>query len=50
MFPLPYAPPVSAILYALFFLDLALLGGGLAFGKPNPEGTCHLPRPLRMGL
>ena len=50
MFPLPYAPPVSVILYALFFLDLALLGGGLAFGKPNQEGTCHLPRPLRMSL
>ncbi len=50
MFPLPYTPPVSAILYALFFLDLALLGGGLAFGKLNPEGTGHLPRPLRMSL
>jgi hypothetical protein len=50
MFPLPYTPPVSAILYILFFLDLALLGGGLAFGKLNQEGTCHLPRPLRMSL
>jgi hypothetical protein len=50
MFPLPYRPPVSAILYALFFLELALLGGGLAFGKLNREGTGHLPRPLRMGL
>jgi hypothetical protein len=50
MFPLPYSAPVSAILYVLFFLELALLGGGLAFGKPNREGTGHLPRPLRMGL
>jgi hypothetical protein len=37
-------------LYVLFFLDLALLGGGLAFGKLNAEGTCRLPRPLRMSL
>jgi hypothetical protein len=50
MFPLPYTPPVSAILYVLFFLDLALLGGGLAFGKLNTERTCRLPRPLRMSL
>lgn len=50
MFPLPYTPPVSAILHALFFLELALLAGGLAFGKLNPEGTCRLPRPLRMSL
>jgi len=34
----------------LFFLELALLGGGLAFGKLNREGTGHLPRPLRMSL
>jgi len=50
MFPLPYRPPLSAILYVLFFLELALLAGGLAFGKLNPEGTGHLPRPLRMSL
>jgi len=50
MFPLPYRPPVSAVLYFLFVLELALLGGGLAFGKLNPEGTGHLPRPLRMSL
>ena len=50
MFPLPYRPPVSAVLYALFFLELALLGGGLAFGKLNPEGTGRLPRSLRMTL
>lgn len=50
MFPLPYSPPVSAVLYALFFLELALLAGGLAFGKLNPEGTGRLPRPLRMTL
>jgi hypothetical protein len=50
MFPLPYTPPVSAILYVLFFLELAMLGGGLAFGKLNREGTGHLPRPLRMCL
>jgi hypothetical protein len=31
-------------------VELALLGGGLAFGKLNREGTCHLPRPLRMSL
>jgi hypothetical protein len=50
MFPLPYRPPVSAILYTLFFLELVLLAGGLIFGKLNPEGTGHLPRPLRMSL
>ena len=50
MFPLPYRPPVSVVLYVLFFLELALLGGGLAFGKLNREGTGHLPRPLRMCL
>ena len=50
MFPLPYRPPLSAILYILFFLDLALLAGGLAFGKLNRERTVHLPRPLRMCL
>lgn len=50
MFPLPYTPPVSAVLYTLFFLELALLLAGLAVGKLNPEGTGRLPRPLRMSL
>ena len=50
MFPLPYAQPWAWILYALFALELALLAGGLAFGKLNAEQTGRLPRPLRMLL
>ncbi|MBM4430863.1 MAG: lysoplasmalogenase [Chloroflexi bacterium] len=50
MFPLPYAQPWALILYALFALELALLAGGLAFGRLNAEQTCRLPRPLRVLL
>jgi hypothetical protein len=50
VFPLPYKPPFDSILYALFGLEIALLAGGLAFGKLNEEQTGRLPRPLRMLL
>jgi hypothetical protein len=50
MFPLPYKPPFDSILYALFGLEIALLAGGLAFGKLNEEQTGRLPRLLRMLL
>jgi hypothetical protein len=50
VFPLPYKPPYDWILYALFALEIALLAGGLAFGKLNEEQTGRLPRPLRMLL
>ena len=50
MFPLPYKPPLNWILYALFGLEIALLAGGLIFGKLNEEQTGRLPRPLRMLL
>jgi hypothetical protein len=50
MFPLPYAPPVGPVLYFLYALELTLLAGGLAFGKPNDDRTSRLPTPLRMTL
>jgi hypothetical protein len=50
MFPLPYRSPFDWILYALFGLEIALVAGGLAFGKLNEEQTGRLPRPLRMLL
>jgi hypothetical protein len=50
MFPLPYQAPLDHFLYALFALELALLGGGLLLGKLNPDQTGRLPRPLRMLL
>ncbi len=50
MFPLPYKQPFDWILYALFGLEVALLAGGLIFGKLNEEQTGRLPRPLRMLL
>nr|MBC7245374.1 lysoplasmalogenase [Chloroflexota bacterium] len=50
MFPLPYRYPFNWFLYALFALELALLAGGLFFGKLNKEETGRLPRPLRMLL
>ncbi len=50
MFPLPYEPPFAWILYALFGLEIALLAGGLVFGKLNEEKTGRLPLPLRMLL
>jgi len=37
-------------LYVLFGLEIVLLAGGLAFGKPNADKTCRLPLPLRMSL
>ena len=50
MFPLPYPPPFDGMLYGLFGLEIALLAGGLGFGKLNPDKTCRLPRALRMTL
>jgi hypothetical protein len=50
MFPLPYRHPFDWLLYTLFMLELALLAGGLVFGKLNEEKTGRLPRPLRMLL
>ena len=50
MFPLPYRPPLNWILYAVLGLELALLAGGLIFGKLNEEQTGRLPRPLRILL
>ena len=50
MFPLPYKQPFNWILYVLFVLEIALLAGGLFFGRLNEERTCRLPRPLRMLL
>jgi len=50
MFPLPYARPFDLVLCALFGVEIVLLTGGLAFGKPNAEKTCRLPLPLRMSL
>ncbi len=43
MFPLPYARPFDLVLYALLGLEIVLLAGGLAFGKPNADRTCRLP-------
>ena len=48
MFPLPYKQPFNWILYVLFVLEIALLAGGLFFGRLNEERTCRLPRPLRI--
>ncbi|MGQ9683523.1 MAG: lysoplasmalogenase family protein [Anaerolineae bacterium] len=50
MLPLPYAEPFATILYVLLGLDLALLLGGLLFGRPDALGYGRLPLPLRMGL
>lgn len=50
MFLLPYAAPYDALLYALFGLDLALLIGGLAFGRPAADGSGRLPLGVRMSL
>jgi len=50
VFPLPYKQPFNWILYVLFVLEIALLAGGLFFGRLNEERTCRLPRPLRMLL
>ncbi len=50
MFPLPYARPFDLVLYALLGLEIVLLAGGLAFGKPNKEKTGRLLLPLRMSL
>lgn len=50
MFPLPYRPPFDALLYALMGLDLALLGGGLLFGRYDPAKMGRLPLGARMGL
>jgi len=50
MFPLPYKSPWAEILYALFGLEMALLAGGLVFGRLNKEQTGRLPLPLRMLL
>jgi hypothetical protein len=50
LFPLPYHQPFNRILYLLFGLEIALLAGGLLFGRLNEEATSRLPRPLRMLL
>jgi uncharacterized membrane protein YhhN len=50
MFPLPYEAPLDHLLYALFALEWALLGGGLLLGRLNSERTGRLPRPLRILL
>lgn len=38
------------MLQAVFVLEIALLAGGLLLGKPNEDGTCRLPRALRILL
>jgi hypothetical protein len=50
MFPLPYPAPYSTLLYILFGLDLALLGGGLGLGRYDAEKAGRLPLAMRMGL
>lgn len=50
MLPLPYAKPFDSVLSALFGLEIVLLAGGLAFGRPNADRTCRLPLLLRMSL
>lgn len=50
MFPLLYPVPYNVLLYALFGLDIALLGGGLLMGPLNAARAGRLPRPLCMAL
>ncbi len=48
MFPLPYPPPIDAILAALFGLVPVSLFVGLLFGRPAADQSGRLPRWLRL--
>ncbi len=50
MLPLSYPAPYSLLLAALLALDVALLAGGLLFGRPDPAGTGRLRVPVCLSL
>ncbi|MDI7276866.1 MAG: lysoplasmalogenase family protein [Anaerolineae bacterium] len=50
MLTLPYPAPLSLALWALLALDVLLLCGGLALGRPDAAKEGRLALPIRMSL